>query len=125
LYCIYSLNRPDIQHFLEKLKREKEAKLNAQENDNRPFILKYVSSQNNIYLIFFLLLILVEIFVTNCRHLRPSRCFYRCWWWWAIVLFFFSNPHRCFLCFVTQLFSIISIFLSFKKKRTSIPIFVN
>jgi hypothetical protein len=38
-------NRPDIQHFLDKIKREKEAKLNAQENDNRPFILKYVSKQ--------------------------------------------------------------------------------
>jgi hypothetical protein len=42
-------NRPDIQHFLDKIKREKEAKLNAQENDNRPFILKYVSKKKNIY----------------------------------------------------------------------------
>ncbi|CAF0903310.1 unnamed protein product [Adineta steineri] len=33
--------QPETQHFLEKLKREREAKLNAQENDNRPFILKY------------------------------------------------------------------------------------
>jgi hypothetical protein len=51
-YYILCINRPDIQHFLEKLKREKEAKLNAQENDNRPFILKYVSSRNNIYVIY-------------------------------------------------------------------------
>ena len=35
--------RPDVQHFLEKLKREREEKLIAQENDNRPFVLKYVS----------------------------------------------------------------------------------
>ncbi|CAF1136145.1 unnamed protein product [Rotaria sp. Silwood1] len=33
--------QPEIQHFLEKLKREREAKLNTQENDNRPFVLKY------------------------------------------------------------------------------------
>ncbi|CAF4061504.1 unnamed protein product [Rotaria magnacalcarata] len=33
--------QPDIQHFLEKLKREREEKVNTQENDNRPFILKY------------------------------------------------------------------------------------
>ncbi|CAF3202407.1 unnamed protein product [Rotaria sp. Silwood2] len=33
--------QPEIQHFLEKLKREREAKLNTQGNDNRPFILKY------------------------------------------------------------------------------------
>ncbi|UJR09587.1 hypothetical protein I4U23_013822 [Adineta vaga] len=33
--------QPEIQHFLDKIKREKEVKLNAQENDNRPFILKY------------------------------------------------------------------------------------
>ncbi|CAF1200142.1 unnamed protein product [Rotaria sordida] len=32
--------QPEIQHFLEKLRREREAK-NTQENDNRPFILKY------------------------------------------------------------------------------------
>ena len=36
------LIRPDTQTFLDKLKREQEAKLNAQENDNRPFVLKYV-----------------------------------------------------------------------------------
>ena len=41
---ISSLSRPEIQSFLEKLKRQQEAKLQAQENDNRPFILKYVSS---------------------------------------------------------------------------------
>ena len=35
-------SRPDTQQFLEKLKREQEAKMHAQENDNRPFILKYV-----------------------------------------------------------------------------------
>lgn len=35
--------RPDTQRFLEKLKRQQEAKLNQQEADNRPFILKYVS----------------------------------------------------------------------------------
>ncbi len=50
---IFLFNRPDIQHFLEKLKREKEAKLNAQENDNRPFIVKYVSNKKNIYLKYF------------------------------------------------------------------------
>ncbi|CAF1289694.1 unnamed protein product [Adineta ricciae] len=33
--------QPDTQRFLEKLKRQQEAKLNAQEADNRPFILKY------------------------------------------------------------------------------------
>ncbi|CAF3832401.1 unnamed protein product [Rotaria sp. Silwood1] len=38
--CIL-LAKPEIQHFLEKLKREREAKLNTQENDNRPFVLKY------------------------------------------------------------------------------------
>ncbi len=37
------LFRPEIQSFLEKLKRQKEAKLNAEEGDNRPFVLKYVS----------------------------------------------------------------------------------
>lgn len=37
--------RPDTQRFLEKLKRQQEAKLNAQEADNRPFVLKYVSEQ--------------------------------------------------------------------------------
>ncbi|CAF1243505.1 unnamed protein product [Rotaria magnacalcarata] len=33
--------QPEIQQFLDKLKKQQEAKLNAQENDNRPFILKY------------------------------------------------------------------------------------
>ncbi|UJR36514.1 hypothetical protein I4U23_029235 [Adineta vaga] len=33
--------QPDTQRFLEKLKRQQEAKLNAQEADNRPFVLKY------------------------------------------------------------------------------------
>ncbi|CAF0803377.1 unnamed protein product [Didymodactylos carnosus] len=33
--------QPDTQHFLEKLRREKEAKQNAEQNDNRPFFLKY------------------------------------------------------------------------------------
>ncbi|CAF1129513.1 unnamed protein product [Adineta ricciae] len=32
--------QPEIQHFLDKLKREKEAKLNT-DSDNRPFVLKY------------------------------------------------------------------------------------
>lgn len=35
--------RPEIQSFLEKVKRQQEAKLKQQESDNRPFILKYVS----------------------------------------------------------------------------------
>ena len=39
------LIRPDIQSFLGKLKREQETKLNAQENDNRPFVLKYVRNE--------------------------------------------------------------------------------
>ena len=39
------MNRPDVQHFLEKLKREREAKMNTQENDNRSFIVKYVSNK--------------------------------------------------------------------------------
>lgn len=34
--------QPEIQSFLDKLKREKEAKFHAQEIDNRPFLLKYV-----------------------------------------------------------------------------------
>lgn len=34
--------QPEIQSFLDKLKREREAKLNAQDIDNRPFLLKYV-----------------------------------------------------------------------------------
>lgn len=46
--------------------------------------------QNNIYLSYVLLLILVEIFVANCRHIRPSRCLRRSWRkWWSIVFFFF------------------------------------
>ena len=35
-FIFFDINRPDIQYFLEKLKREKEAKLSAQVNDNRP-----------------------------------------------------------------------------------------
>ncbi|CAF2770885.1 unnamed protein product [Rotaria sp. Silwood2] len=35
--------QPEVQQFLDKLKRQQEAKLSSQENDNRPFILKYVS----------------------------------------------------------------------------------
>ncbi len=42
LFLKIFLFRPDTQSFLEKLKRQQEAKLNSQENDNRPFILKYV-----------------------------------------------------------------------------------
>ncbi|CAF0735027.1 unnamed protein product [Adineta steineri] len=33
--------QPDTQRFLEKLKRQQEAKINSQDADNRPFILKY------------------------------------------------------------------------------------
>jgi hypothetical protein len=36
------LFRPEIQRFLDKLKRQQEAKLNSEESDNRPFVLKYV-----------------------------------------------------------------------------------
>ena len=91
--------QPEIQSFLEKLKREREAKFNAQEIDNRPFLLKYVRYQNNIYLSYVLLLILVEIFVANCRHIRPSRCLRRFWRkWWSIVFFFLLvNTHLIFV----------------------------
>lgn len=41
--------RPDTQRFLEKLKRQQEAKLNAQESDNRPFILKYVRRKKDVF----------------------------------------------------------------------------
>jgi hypothetical protein len=64
--------RPEIQRFLEKLKRQQEAKLNSQENDNRPFILKYVSrvlSLNEI-----IIFLLVEIHITNCRYFCSSKC---------------------------------------------------
>ncbi|CAF2958561.1 unnamed protein product [Rotaria sp. Silwood2] len=36
--------QPEVQQFLDKLKRQQEAKLSSQENDNRPFILKYSNS---------------------------------------------------------------------------------
>ncbi|CAF4339945.1 unnamed protein product, partial [Rotaria sordida] len=39
---------PEVQQFLDKLKRQQEAKLNSQENDNRPFILKYVSRNHQL-----------------------------------------------------------------------------
>ena len=70
------INRPDIQHFLEKLKREKEAKKNAQENDNRPFILKYVTNKTTFKFKKIIILFLVEIFTSNSRYFRPSKCFY-------------------------------------------------
>lgn len=35
-------SRPDTQRFLERLRKQQEAKLNAEESDNRPFVLKYV-----------------------------------------------------------------------------------
>ena len=35
-------SRPDTQRFLERLRKQQEAKLNSEENDNRPFVLKYV-----------------------------------------------------------------------------------
>jgi len=43
IYLWFFCSRPDTQRFLEKLKRQQEAKLHSQEADNRPFILKYVS----------------------------------------------------------------------------------
>ena len=44
----FFLSRPDTQRFLEKLKKQQEAKQNAEENDNRPFVLKYVRATASI-----------------------------------------------------------------------------
>ncbi|CAF3605488.1 unnamed protein product [Rotaria sordida] len=52
--------QPEVQQFLDKLKRQQEAKLNSQENDNRPFILKYWK-----YLLPIVVIVLLQNVFTN------------------------------------------------------------
>ena len=92
LSFLLRLNRPEIQRFLEKLQRQKEAKLNAQEGDNRPFIMKYVRAQHfSLHSPHALAVSLVEISTAHRHHLRsPERVHERRWrywhWrWWTIT----------------------------------------
>ena len=89
LLFFFCVNRPEIQHFLDKLKREKEAKLNT-DSDNRPFVLKYVSKKNKKTFVErkSCLNVLVEISVTNCDHFSCPRRIPRWWQWWSLIVDF-------------------------------------
>lgn len=88
LFFFFSLHRPEIQHFMEKIKREKEAKMNNQENDNRPFVLKYVSNAIRMKIITIVFVCLVEIHITSSRDFSSTKCLYRSWSyrWWTIEI---------------------------------------